>query len=320
MSAALATALNPPWAFENIPAELQKLNQWVVWRKEQGDKGKIKKVPINAVTGYSASVTNSADWHGFATAVAAYHSGRASGIYDGIGLVFCDAISNYCGIDIDDAKGDAGVLRVHKRVIAAFKPFGYCEASPSGQGVHIIVKGRIEGHRRAGIEAYGTRRFFTFTGWALCNNPIAECQALLDVLQEELAPNRTVQALLSSEPETADDDTIISRMFAAKNGTKAQSLFNGITANDDASANDLALCNIIVWHTKNFEQVERIWLRSKLGQRDKVQRRPAYRMTTIRKAFDRYAAELEACKGVDISAVVAQARAAAERARGQAHV
>ena len=129
-----------------------------------------------------------------------------------------------------------------------------------------------------------------------------------------------MQALLSSEPEKADDDTIISSMFAAKNGTRAANLFNGISANDDASANDLALCNIIVWHTKNVEQVERIWLRSALGQRDKVLRRPAYRMATIRKAFDRHAAELEACKGVDISAVVPQARAAAERARGQAHV
>lgn len=310
------------WTFQKIPAELQSLQQWVVWRYEQDDKGKLKKIPINAVTGKNASVTNAADWHGFAAAVATYNSGRERGLYNGIGMVFCNAISNYAGIDIDDAKGDGRLLLAHRRVIAAFKPHGYCEASPSGQGVHIIVKGKIEGHRKFGVEAYSDGRYFTFTGYMLSSLQIRECQSLLDELQAELAPDRTVQTLLSSEPATADDDTIMRRMFAAKNGAKAASLFNGVSANDDASAVDLALCNIIVFHTKNIEQVERIWLRSKLGQRDKVQRRPAYRLTTIRKAFDRHAAEQEMRKGVDLSAVIALARADAERARhgGQAHV
>lgn len=318
----------PLWAYENIPHELQALTQWVVWRKEQDDKGKISKVPYNVSTGYKASVTNTADWHSFVTAVDAFNNGRERGLCDGIGMVFHDPISNYAGIDIDDAKGDEGILRAHKRVIAAFKPFGYCETSPSGEGVHIIVKGKIEGHRRAGVEAYSSGRFFTFTGYALCSNPITECQDLLDVLQEELAPNRIVQALLSSEPATADDDTIIKQMFAAKNGAKAQNLFYSVILNSDgspvskidASAVDMALCNIIVWHTKSFEQIERIWLRSKLGQRDKVQRRPAYRLVTIRKAFDRHAAELEARRGIDFAALLARARAEAERATGQAHV
>lgn len=312
------------WAFENIPHELQALQQWVVWRCEQDDKGKLKKIPINAVTGYNASVINAADWHGFATAVAAYNSGRERGLYNGIGIVFCNAISNYAGIDIDDAKGDAKLLLAHRRVIDAFKQHGYCEISPSGQGIHIIVKGKIEGRRRFGVEAYSTGRFFTFTGHVLASNPIRECQPLLNELQAELAPSNTVNTLLSFEPATADDDTIISRMFAAKNGANAASLFNGVTANPDASTVDLALCNIVVWHTKNYEQVERIWLRSKPGQRDKVQRRPAYRLMTIRKAFDRHAAEQEMRKGVDLSAVIARARVDAERASqaggGQAHV
>lgn len=313
MSAAVNLTPNL-WAFEKIPSDLQVLMQWVCWRYEIDDKGKIKKVPKNAVSGNNASVTNPADWHSFNTAVAAYHNGRASGLLDGIGMVFCNAISNYCGIDIDDAKGDAKLLLAHSRVVAAFKSYGYCERSPSGQGIHIIVKGKIEGTRDS-VEAYSTGRYFTFTGHVLESNPIRDCQPLLDELQAEFRPNRTAQTLLSSEPQTADDDTVIRRMFSAKNGAKAQRLFNGISDDLDTSRVDLGFCNIIVWHSKNYAQVERIWLRSKLGQRDKVQRRTDYRLRTIRRAFDRHAAELAALKSVDIGAVIARAKAAAELAR-----
>jgi putative DNA primase/helicase len=46
---------------------------------------------------------------------------------------------------------------------------GYQEVSPSGTGVHIIVKGKLpEGRSRRGkIEAYSRERFFTFTGVAV---------------------------------------------------------------------------------------------------------------------------------------------------------
>jgi primase-polymerase (primpol)-like protein len=49
---------------------------------------------------------------------------------------------------------------------------GYAEASPSGTGVHVIVRGELPSgvrHKVCGaeggtIEAYSTRRFFTVTG------------------------------------------------------------------------------------------------------------------------------------------------------------
>lgn len=313
------------WALANIPAELQQLKQWVVWRYISRADGKYSKVPANALTGANASVTNSADWNHFATAVNTYNSIGGSGRWHGIGMAFCSAMSNYAGVDIDDAHGDENLLRAHRRVIQAFMPYGYCEYSPSGKGLHIIVKGRIEGRRKHGVEAYSDARFFTFTGHVWSDCPILECQGLLDELQSDLTPNRTVQAFLSSEPETADDETILRRMFAAKNGDKVRQLFNGVVLNPDgspvaridASSVDLALCNCIVWWTKNVEQAERILLRSMLGQRDKVQRRADYRLRTIRKAYDCHTAQQAASKGIDFAAMLARARTDAERA-GQA--
>ena len=308
MSAAVTQHL---WAFDNIPAELRPLKQWVLWRYEAGDNGKKKKVPINALTGRNASVSNAADWHDFETVAAYYNTNVAVDLCSGIGMVFCSGLSGYAGIDIDDAGGDENVLRAHTRIIEAFSPYSYIERSPSNTGLHIITKGKIEGRRRNGVEAYSDGRFFTFTGNVLHQQPIRDCQHVLDQLQRELSPAHKLPALLSSEPETADDETVLQRMWNAANGARARDLFNGTDANPDQSATDLALCNIIAWHTKNVEQVERLWLSSIPGQRDKVQRRRDYRLRTIATAFDRHTEQQAAMMVVDFSTVLAKARATA---------
>jgi len=315
MKAANDAATPHLWTYENIPTDLQALTQWVCWRYEQRDNGKWAKVPINAATGFPASVTNPAHWHNFALTVAAYNKHKAIGVCDGIGFVFCHAVSDYVGIDIDDAKGDETLLRHHQLVFEKFSPHGYCERSPSRLGVHIIVRGTIKGVRRHGVEAYSTGRFFTFTGEVVCSNPIAVCQELLEHLERALAPDRQTQAVPSLHPQIEDDATIIRRMFAAKNGANAETLFNGRSTNGDASANDLALCNCIAFYTQNVGQIERIWLQSALGKREKVQRRAAYRSSTIRRALDRHATAQAVSKGIDYSALMVRARATVGQVR-----
>ena len=54
----------------------------------------------------------------------------------------------------------------------------------------------------------------------------------------------------------------------------------------DHSAADMALCNALARISGNREQVERVWLASPLGQRDKTQRRQDYRQRTIEAAFN----------------------------------
>ena len=43
---------------------------------------------------------------------------------------------------------------------------GYIEASPSGTGIHIIVRGAVRdgGIRKGKVEMYSRGRFFTITG------------------------------------------------------------------------------------------------------------------------------------------------------------
>lgn len=46
---------------------------------------------------------------------------------------------------------------------------GYTELSPSGAGIHIIVRGELPGggNRKGPLEMYDTKRFFTMTGHVL---------------------------------------------------------------------------------------------------------------------------------------------------------
>jgi len=71
------------------------------------------------------------------------------------------------------------------RIDAAFN--SYAERSPSGYGLHIIVKGKATRSKRRGkVEVYSSGRYFTMTGDVYRDAPIIDCQGLLDVLVAQL--------------------------------------------------------------------------------------------------------------------------------------
>ena len=139
--------------FERIPSELKALKQWILWKREQLENSKSTKIPYSTFHNL-ASVTNPNDWSTFDSVVATYNLGG----FDGIGFVFTEN-DPYTGIDLDDAEGDAVI---YERQLKIFKEFSsYSELSPSGKGLHIIVKGKVEsGRRKSKIEIYSAKRYF----------------------------------------------------------------------------------------------------------------------------------------------------------------
>jgi putative DNA primase/helicase len=135
---------------ENIPEELRQRPQWVVHKE---------KVPYIAGGVGRASSTDSLTWRTFEEAVQALRTGR----YDGIGFVFSSG-DPFAGVDLDKCRDpETGELEEWaEKIVAAFG--GYAEASPSGTGVHIIVRGKAPNKKRDRIEAYSSERFFTVTG------------------------------------------------------------------------------------------------------------------------------------------------------------
>lgn len=164
--------------YNNIPHELRLLNQWVVWKFVATDDGKPTKLPYNPRNGHLASTTDPHTWASFEEAVNASFNG-----YSGIGFVFTRN-DPYCGIDLD-ATEDPEAFATQLRVFNAMQ--SYSERSPSGKGLHIIVKANLpHGRRRSFIEVYSSERYFTFTGNVYLNAPIEERQSLTYQLWEEM--------------------------------------------------------------------------------------------------------------------------------------
>jgi hypothetical protein len=279
-------------SFERIPAELRAFPQWVAWRYVDRGGPKPSKLPFSPRTGQVASVTDATTWATFNESVAALQSGG----FDGIGFVFTDA-DPFTGIDLDDCHGDAEAKAVQDRIFDAFP--SYAELSPSGTGLHIIVKGRVRGSRRGFVEVYSTERFFTMTGNVYRDAPIVEGGAALDTLMAQMARDKpsSFDASPLYHAATETDEAVFSRATAATNGDKFTRLWNGsgsdLVGDTSGSAIDQALVNMLAFWTKDPAQIERMWLASPQGQRDKTRQRADYRRSTIERAFDRTVATMD---------------------------
>jgi putative DNA primase/helicase len=176
MSATLTISTDPHPAAA-IPPELRDRAQWVAWKltRRKQDK-KPTKLPFDPATGRMASSTDPATWGTLEQALARVDQGG----YDGVGFVFTDA-DPYTGIDLDYALDEAGEAEPWARPIVE-RFASYTERSPSGRGLHIIIRGSVpdgQGHKvalrktplwvegahpEAAVEMYSSGRFFTMTG------------------------------------------------------------------------------------------------------------------------------------------------------------
>jgi len=152
-----------PANFFRIPEELRTRDQWVNWRFEERD-GKPTKMPYNPRTGERAKSTDSATWSSFVTVVSACDKGT----YSGIGYVFSSG-DPYTGVDPDHCRDpETGEIEAWAQCWVE-RLDGYVEVSPTGEGLHIIVKGKSprNGKRTVDgktVEIYSAERYFTCTG------------------------------------------------------------------------------------------------------------------------------------------------------------
>lgn len=284
-------------SFDNIPNDLKATPNWVIWRYELLESGRITKVPYSPVTGRLASSTNPADWGSWFTANAAL---AASG-YDGLGFVF-SVNDPYCGIDLDDPYATnpdgtpkyrpeqiAEIVALQKQVYDAFA-HSYAEYSPSGRGLHIIVRAEVpEGKRKGGIEVYSSGRFFTFTGNVHRANPVAEAQVQVQWLWSVLGGGSNVSQYSGTDEDTEPDQTIYERGINAVNGQRFLDLWNGNWQDmySSQSEADFALIDMLAFYTPSRPQIVRLFRMSALGQRDKA-KRDDYVMGMVAKSFDRH--------------------------------
>ena len=292
---------------DSIPNEMREYAQWIVWRYEEVSGGKPTKVPYSVKTGRLASVTDPSTWATFDECRAGLHAGW----YSGVGFVFTEA-DPYTGIDLD-ATVDPKSIERQRRIYSEFA--SYSELSPSGQGLHIIVKGKIpSGRRRSSIEVYSSARFFTMTGNVYNNVPIAERQELLTSLWQQMGGPAETNSHHGDSPETETDQQILDKASRAVNGDKFIALYEGRWQEyyPSQSEADFAFVDIIAFYTQNRAQIARLFRASALGQRDKAKRKD-YVAWMTNKSFDRLLPPID-IDGLKIGAEIAIEKAAQDAA------
>jgi primase-polymerase (primpol)-like protein len=271
-----------------VPAELRSLRRWVLWRLEERGARRTK-VPL-APARRPASTADPATWSSFEEAWAAY----AEGGFDGIGLVFA-AEDGYTGIDLDGAVDAGGRVEPWAREWLE-RLSSYTELSPSGRGLHVIVRARLPGEGRraavgegARVELYDRGRYFTVTGrrpdGVLSPPGIEARQEAVEELYGSLARRPAERPAPPRDREGAPpglaDERIIELAGRSRSGEKFSRLWAGDTAGyASESEADLALCSILSFYTgPDAARIDRLFRRSGLC-REKWERRD-YRERTI---------------------------------------
>lgn len=298
-------------AFDLIPHEMRKFKSWVLWRYEMNAAGKWTKVPYNPTTGHPASPTDPNHWVSYDHA---FNAGASRpDWYSGIGFVLSDA-DPYTFIDLDAPKNPDGSdlppeekevrLKNQKRIYEQFS--SYTEISPSGNGLHIIVRGEVPaGRKRDSVEIYSSQRFMTMTGNVKRFEPIKYFNGELHELWEEMGKGRVNSDTFYAglDKETATDEEVIAFAETAGNGELFKDLFydgnwqkwNYPSNNDNTASSeaDFALVDIIGFYSKNRAQTARIFMRSKLGQRQKYKDHGKLLGYMLDRCFDNMAPPLD---------------------------
>lgn len=298
-------------SFDNLPDELKAVPHWVCWKAvpDPNSHSGISKIPINPRTGGRAQSNNSGTWTDFDTAVS------ASSRFSGIGFMFSG--SGFFGVDIDDKPDALEAYRSGDKnnVIAEFIDTlkSYAEYSQSGNGIHILCKGKLPpGRRKKGsFEMYDSGRFFVTTG-----NPCAEYTKIIDCTESikplhakyidtesgRKKPRPPKQQRTAPTPgevkKNVSDLSVDDLLKKAQDDPAFIRLWNGDTfdCGGDHSVADFRLCVHLARLTQgDADQIDRLFRHSGL-MRDKWDRRQSgttYGAITIERAIEKWQADLE---------------------------
>lgn len=263
-----------------LPQTMKRARRWVLWKLEDG-----KKKPYSANYNGLASSTRANTWASYEKALTKF---EYTGEYSGLGYVFT-AEDGLVFIDLDHCINEDGEINDFAQTVINLFPKTYAEYSQSETGLHIIVRGTIpKSYKSDKIELYANGRYMAFTGNAYEAAEPAEAQdalnkliALLPIKEDQEQKPRPTEPFL-----TTDDETIIKRASSGANGANFTALYNGdITRYKSQSEADLRLISILYYYSGDVDQVERLFLDSALGQRQKGQRSD-YIRRTIQKATE----------------------------------
>jgi RecA-family ATPase len=144
-----------------LPAlrELKALPHWVAWQYEERN-GKQTKAPINPCAHGYARSNDPKTWGTYKQAYDCAMLGKMPGV----GFMLGNA--DYTGYDLDKCCNQkTGFIKPWAKEILVLAET-YAEYSPSGKGIRLIARGKIEksfSHRLSSVEVYRDGRYLTIT-------------------------------------------------------------------------------------------------------------------------------------------------------------
>lgn len=280
----------------NLPTYLCENARFCLWKYEQRG-GKMTKVPYDPSNPtHRAKANDPATFASLEVAREALHAN--AGVFDGLGI---GIFGELAGIDIDHCIKDGELSPMAQTIVDTMDT--YTEISPSGEGIRIIFRTRMNGfdkrryyikHSEIGLEIYMagmTNRFLTVTGNVINDmNTSDRYDRLQDVLDHFMQrPQQQTTEAMPSEPLDIEDGEILDRAAAAGNGDKFTRLWNGDTTGYPShSEADQALCNLLAfWTGRDAHRMDSLFRQSGLMREkwDRKQSGTTYGAITIERAI-----------------------------------
>lgn len=281
--------------YSQIAPMLQADGRFCLYRIEARSRAspEMTKNPYK-LNGTRADPGNRSHYGTFANAVAEYEHGG----YDGITI---GCFSPFKLIDVDDCIVDGKLDERGQDIVDTLD--SYTELSPSGTGVHIFVlaenlqfdkKRYYINNRSTHVEVYDpmvTKKFLTMTGECIHGSDVMERTEELRIVLEKYmlrpAADRLVPKV-DAPGSFLSDESVISKMIASAQGTKAKALMDGrIPDGKSASEADMAYAEILAfWCGGDLVQMDRLFRQSRLmrDKWDRPQSGSTYGMLTLEKA------------------------------------
>lgn len=203
----------PSYKFEGLPdlpamRELQELPQWVAWRYALVN-GRWTKPPVNVHTGFGASSSDPKTWAGYDQAEAMVLRKSLAGV----GFVISKD-DPYTGADLDHVIEGGKLVEWAQEIVDQAET--YTEISPSGEGLRIIWRGKIEtsvAAKTVGVEMYRAGRFLTLTGnhWPGTPTSIREAPRTKALLDARVDIYKAERAKASGGVATGSNAVVLAR-------------------------------------------------------------------------------------------------------------
>ena len=288
--------------FDNIPKELKLQNQWLLWRAEPNadDPNKLDKIPYSTFKMPLTRWSEKPELHSFAEIEWAYR--QSNGFFTGIG--FRPQNTPFQILDLDS---DLGIDDLNQVIKAFALETSYCEKSPSGKGLHMVVRGEVPAtlrrkkaiqmdHETVTIEFFTGSGWTTFTGDRFNDKGIENDQQAINWLIEKF--DLVEEQIPTSTPATQTTNLTAGEVrdiighSASASAQKLNDLLekghSSEYAKGDPSATDAMVTMSLIFWCQGDQDLIRELLESSALQREKWTTNKKYLERTITNALKRY--------------------------------